>query len=91
MTNRLIPNGGVMQAMFLIRVVMIPNQIRFQPNTLAMGTKIGTQISTSGMAGMKQPRKHSARMITIITSRGGRVMAAISLASTMGMRLSVMK
>ena len=91
MTKRLMPKGGVMQAMFLTSVEMTPNHTRFQPNTLAMGTKMGTQMSTSGMAGMKHPRKQSTTMMATMTSMGAMSRAAMALASTMGMRLRVMK
>ena len=43
MTKRLMPKGGVMEAMLSRTVMMTPNQIRSQPKTFAMGTKIGTQ------------------------------------------------
>ena len=47
MTKRLMPKGGVMEAMLSRTVMMTPNQIRSQPKTFAMGTKIGTQMSSS--------------------------------------------
>lgn len=47
MTKRLMPKGGVMEAMLSRTVMMTPNQIRSHPKTFAMGTKIGTQMSSS--------------------------------------------
>ena len=56
-----------------------------------MGTKMGTQMSSSGMDGRKQPRTRKTSTMASITSMGGRFMAAMELASTMGMRVMAMK
>ena len=80
-----------MEAMLSRMTMITPNQIRSQPNTLAMGTKMGTQMSSSGMDGRKQPRTRKTSTMASITSMGGRFMAAMELASTMGMRVMAMK
>ena len=72
-------------------VMMTPNQIRFQPKTFAMGTKIGTQMSSSGMDGRKQPRMQKVMTMANRTSMGATSSAAMLLASTIGMRVMAMK
>ena len=91
MTKRLMPKGGVMEAMLSRTVMMSPNQIRSQPKTFAMGTKIGTQMSSSGMDGRKQPRMQKVMTMANRTSMGATSSAAMLLASTIGMRVMAMK
>ena len=90
-TKRFMPKGGVMPAMFFTRVMTTPNHTRSHPKFLASGRKIGMQMSTSGRAGMKQPRKHREKMMTHKMTMGGMSSPATLLANTMGMRLMVMK
>ena len=56
-----------------------------------MGTKIGTQMSSSGMDGRKQPRMQKVMTMANRTSMGATSSAAMLLASTIGMRVMAMK
>lgn len=59
-------------------LMMTPNQIRFQPNSAASGRKMGTQMSISGMAGIKQPSRLMHTMMANMTAMGGMFMEAMT-------------
>ena len=91
MTKRLIPKGGVIEAILLRIANMTPNQIKSQPKLFAIGRKMGTQINISGIAGKKHPRKQITRTIMSMTSIGAMSMPAMDEAIHVGNLEAVIK
>ena len=71
-TNRISPNGGVVNPISTLRHIKIANHIGLKPKAITTGIYRGRSIITIELSSMTQPRARTTRFMAMMTVIGGK-------------------